>query len=222
MEVNAFLAAVLRSMGFTLITAGARVMGPAGAMGWCHMANLVTIDGHRYLVDVGFGSNSPIAPIPLKHGHEAAGAPPTRCKLEYRNLPQHSDPSQRVWVYSTRDRDGGEWVDGYSFVEVEFFPDDFAVMNLSTMTSPTSLFVQSVVAVRTVLNSEGILVGRLNLFRDYLRQITEEKSEIIQTFKTEDDRVQALESYFSIKLSPKERRAIRGLASELKDSRGQV
>lgn len=35
MEVNTFFAAVLRSVGFTLFSAGARVRGPEGYKGWC-------------------------------------------------------------------------------------------------------------------------------------------------------------------------------------------
>jgi arylamine N-acetyltransferase len=181
------------------------------------MVNLVTIGQKRYLVDVGFGSNGPPYPVPLEHDHEFVGVAPFRGRLQYRSLDEHSDSSQRVWVYSGQDDESSPWRDMYAFVELEFLPGDFEVMNLKTMTTPQSFFVQSVMCMCTVLDSEKTKpVGLLILHRDYVKKRMGDKSEIIETLETEEQRVHALEKYFGIVLAPDERKAIQGLASELR------
>jgi len=181
------------------------------------MVNIVTIDNKKYMVDVGFGSNSPVFPIPLQDGIELEGIPPTRVRLEYKNLPnKHTNPSQKVWVYSTRDSDDREWKEQYCFVEVEFFPADFEVMNLSTSTARHSFFIQSVMAVRFIPNEvDDGLDGAWILFDDYVKKRWREKSEIIEKLETEEDRVKALKKYFAVELTPVEQRAIMGLSSAL-------
>jgi arylamine N-acetyltransferase len=63
MENSGMFAVVLRSLGFNIMTSGARVSNlissgskDGGYLGWSHMINIVTIDGQDYHVDVGFGS----------------------------------------------------------------------------------------------------------------------------------------------------------------------
>ncbi|AEO55696.1 hypothetical protein MYCTH_2299783 [Thermothelomyces thermophilus ATCC 42464] len=237
MEVNTFFAAILRTLGFTLYSAGGRVRGPNGYKGWDHMVNIVTIDGQRYLVDVGYGSNGPPHPIPLRHDHEFIGVAPTQGRLQYRRLEEHTDPSQRVWVFSTREDENAAWKDQYNFVEIEFLPCDFEVMNLRTMTTPRSFFVQNVMCVWTLLGPAGPEGGKLEdggdpetagpvglliLHRDYVKQRVGAESRIIEQLESEEQRIAALEKYFGIVLSPEEQRAIRGLASELRPKAGHA
>jgi arylamine N-acetyltransferase len=187
------------------------------------MVNIVTINGQRYLVDVGFGSNEPPLPVPLEHGHEFVGIAPTRGRLEYRNLEEHTDTTQRVWVYSVQENEDASWKDMYHFVETEFLACDFEVMNLRTMTTPQSFFVQSVMCMRTVLDErEAKPVGLLILYRDYVKRRMGAVSEIVEQLETEEQRVKALEKYFGIVLSPEEQRGIRGLASELRPKGGDA
>lgn len=180
------------------------------------MVNLVTIDEIRYLVDVAFGSNSPLRPIPLESGIEFDGVASSKGKLEYRALAQHSDPNQRVWIYSTQEDTKDPWKEQYCFVETEFFPADFEVMNLSTMTSPQSFFVKTVVASRILLDDEHKPIGKITLNQDYIRIRNGGVEVITKKLETEEDRVAALEKYFSISLSTQEKEAIKGLSSELK------
>ncbi|KAK3315871.1 hypothetical protein B0H66DRAFT_559910 [Apodospora peruviana] len=221
MEVNTVFAAVLRSLGYTLISVGGRVKSETGYKGWNHMVNLVTIYGKRYLVDVGFGSDGPPQPVPLEHGIIFDCVAPVRGRLEYKKLEEHTDHNQRVWVYSTKENEQAEWKDRYAFVEIEFFPADFEVMNLQTSTTPQSYFVQTVMCMKTILDDPGRkrpkrAVGVLILHKDYVKRRIGDKSEILETLKTESDRASALLRYFDINLSPEERRGIKGLASELR------
>jgi arylamine N-acetyltransferase len=179
------------------------------------MVNIVTISGDRYLVDVGFGANEPVAPIRLDSGHEWEGVAPHRGLLEYRAVAQHGDPAQRLWVYSTREAAGGPWAEMYAFAELEFFPEDYEVMNLRTMTSPTSFFTQTVVAMRTVLDDSGA-VGVLTMAKNHVRRRMGDATEVLATLETEEDRIKALEEHFGVKLSQGEQAGIRGLVSEIK------
>ncbi|KAK0617587.1 hypothetical protein B0T14DRAFT_273133 [Immersiella caudata] len=217
MEVNTFFATVLRTLGYTLYSAGGRVSVGGVQSGWNHMLNLVTIDGTKYVVDVGFGSHNSPHPIPLRDGYEFTTIAPARGKLEYRALSCHSDPSQRVWVYSVQPSEHAPWGEMYSFVEIEFFAVDFQVMNVPTSSSPQSFFVQNVMCMRVLLKEgtdepEGLII----LHRDYLKRRIGDKVEILQILEVEEDRLQVLEEWFSIKLGEDEKAAIRGLPSELR------
>ena len=164
MEDNTFFGCILRSLGFEVLSVGGRVSHETtgrhdgGWAGWSHMVNLVRIDGRRYLVDAGFGGHGPCRPMPLEPETEGGivreGVAPQQLKLEYKRLPRHTDPEQRVWVYSYRERAGARWIEAYCFTELEFFADDFEVMNLDTMTRRESYFVQTVIAQRFVLEGE--------------------------------------------------------------------
>lgn len=85
------------------------------------MINIVKIEGQRYLVDVGFGHEEPTRPLPLISGHTCQGIGLQSWKLEYMKTTQHTDASQRTWVFSHRDSDEAAWIPGYSFTEIEFF-----------------------------------------------------------------------------------------------------
>lgn len=199
------------------------------------MVNIVTINKTRYLVDVGFGSNGSVHPVPLENNRIFTTVSPVRGKLEYKSLSQHTDQaSQRIWVYSTQENQSAPWKEMYCFAaNMEFFPADFEVMNLSTMTSPQSFFVQTVMCMWLLLNDDSHNdiddeddkkerqpgpgpIGVLILHKDYVKRRIGGKSEIIEHFESEEQRVEALERYFGIVLTRKEREAIRGLPSELK------
>jgi len=183
------------------------------------MINLVTIAGQRYAVDVGFGRDEALIPLPLQHGFEFTQVHPQRGRLEHRALAQHTDPAQRLWVYSSQAAPGAEWVERNAFSEVEWFAEDYRVSNYHTMFNPTSFFVQNVLAFRGVLNEEsGRVEGLLTLFRDTVkRQMAGDgEAEVVETLKSEEERVKALNKYFGVELTPQEQRGIRGLPSELR------
>ncbi|KAK3898162.1 hypothetical protein C8A05DRAFT_47438 [Staphylotrichum tortipilum] len=225
MELNTLFAGVLRSLGFTLFSAGGRVrqQPDGGYKGWDHMVNIITITGQRYLVDVAFGSHGPPQPVPLQHDYEFVGIAPMRGRLQHRSLAEHTDDGQRVWVYSAQADEAAPWNDMYHFVELEFLPGDFEVMSARTSTAPTSFFVQSVMCMTTVLDEAGEKpVGVRILHRDYVKQRIGAESEIIEKLQWEPQRVGALRKHFGIELSPEEQNGIRGLASELRFTGGHA
>ncbi|KAF4930097.1 Arylamine N-acetyltransferase 2 [Colletotrichum viniferum] len=220
MEVNAFLGAILKCMGYTVLSVGGRIKGDERFGGWSHMVNLIRIGGQRYMVDVGFGKGAAMVPVPLNSGHEFSTIAPLRGKLVYEKLEQHTDSDQRMWVYYSTDSADGPFRQRNCFTEMEFFPEDFEVMNLATMSRPTSYFVKTVLAMRTILDPETrTAVGTLVLHKDEVKQKIGDNLELLETLKNEAQRVAALEKYFSIKLRPEEQRAIKNMPTELLESK---
>lgn len=185
------------------------------------MVNIVRIDGNRYNVDVGFGPFQPMRPIPLQDNYTFTQIPPRLGKLEYRSISQHTDPSQRLWVYSTQDNPSSPWVERNAFVEMEFFRADYEVMNLCAMTAKSGFFVQNVIGMRAILNEDTCQVdGVYTLFGNRLkRQMKMEKAEVLAEWDNENDRVSGIEKYFGVKLSHIERRGITGMPAELEMKR---
>ncbi|EJT79891.1 N-acetyltransferase [Gaeumannomyces tritici R3-111a-1] len=259
MELNAFFSAVLRGLGFTLINTGARVMGQDGVfMGWNHHLNLVSINGIRYMVDVGFGKGGSFSPVPLDRaaaeregGLEFEPVLGTRGRLEYKRLELHSDPTQRVWVYSTLNSpwstlaedneeqagEGPTWRPRYCFGELEYLPADYEVMNYYAMTNLSSYFVTAVLAVRTILQEEEEdscgdadavgdasaggstrprAKGTIVLHKDEVKQTIRGKPKLLERLTSEEQRVQALEKYFGLVVSPEQAACIKGRESEIR------
>ncbi|KAM7198515.1 hypothetical protein V8F33_005021 [Rhypophila sp. PSN 637] len=229
MENNTFFGAALRSLGYSVVNAGARVSDatagrPGGGFGgWNHMVNLVTIPNGKgehvkYLVDVGFGYNEPTRPLALVSGQVTPGTGTTEFRLEYKALPNHTDKRQRVWVFSHRDTTiGPDWTEAYAFAELEFFPEDYEVMNLSTMTQRNSFFLQTLMCVKMTLDEQtGKPNGWLLLAGDEIKRKTNDGMEVLDKLKNEEQRVEGLKKWFGIQLTEAEKAGIRGLSTEIR------
>lgn len=180
------------------------------------------VDGTRYLVDVGFGANTPCRPVPLRDGIELTGMAPQQFRLQYKVLPQHTDRDQRVWVYGHRDGPDNAWTEGYCFTEIEYFAADFEIMNAVTMTLRNSLFTQAVICVRflrdpyAAASDLNLLHGAVVLFNDEVKTKVRGKLRASEKFSSENDRVGAIEREFGIRLVDRERRGITGLVTQLR------
>lgn len=218
MENNSLFGIVLLSLGFTVYAAGGHVCQGDFWLGLSHMVNLVTIGNRKYQVDVGVGPYGPIEPLPLERpgGGIYRHISPASVRLQWRSLSANSDPEQRYWVYEIRNDEQSEWgAFKYAFTEMEFFPQDFAIMNAFPSTSPRAWFTKVVVASKAILDERGELAGRVNINGNSLKirmgaHVTEKLH-----FETEQDRLDALEKYFGIRFGAAERDGIRQLVSEI-------
>jgi arylamine N-acetyltransferase len=177
-----------------------------------HMVNLVTLDGQKYLVDVGFGADSPCRPLPLISEYEVSGVSPQMLRLQYKSIRNNTDSDQRSWVYSHKRQPQDNWSEAYAFVEIEFFPEDFAVMNLGTMRD--SFFSDNVMCTKSLLSTEtNELEGSISLYRDEVKKKLH--GEIVETctLSSEADRVSALETWFGIQLTEEEKQGIKSKSS---------
>ena len=217
MENNRLFGTLLNSLGFTLYSGGCRVFGDGAWTGWSHMVNLVTIGDIKYHVDVGFGADGPIVPMPLERsGTVHKHIKPASARLQWRNIPGNTDPNQRLWVYEYRGNDESDWEIKYCYSELEFQPQDYVMMNYYTSTSQRTFFTRLIVADKKIMGDDGELVGKMSLAGDGLKwNIQGEKTKELK-FKSEVERLEALEKYFEIKLGDAEREGIAGLPSEIK------
>lgn len=100
MENNCFFGIILRSLGFNVFSAGARVntgssrTGEGEWEGWSHMVNIVTLSsGLKYMLDVGFGGNGPIQPLLLDPSAALTQhIAPAEARLVLVDIPHNTDP----------------------------------------------------------------------------------------------------------------------------------
>lgn len=217
MENNRLFGTLLNSLGFTLYSGGCRCFGDDTWTGWSHMVNFVTIGDTKYHVDVGFGADGPVVPMPLERsGTIQRHIKPASARLQWRNIPGNTDPNQRLWIYEYRRDDESDWEMKYSYSELEFQHHDYVVMSYFTSTSPYTFFTRMIVADKKIMGEDGELIGKMSMAATSLKwNIHGEKTKEIE-FKSEAERIGALWEYFGMKFGPAEREGISGLPSEIK------
>lgn len=216
MEQNALLGTILYSLGFTLYPVAGRVMENGRWCGWAHMVNLVTIGETKYHVDVGFGPAGPVMPNPLDHtGSVRSHISPAEVRLQWRNVSGNHDPNQRLWAYEYRRDEDSDWEEKYCFTELEFQPSDFEIANYFTSTSSKTWFTRSIVTEKKILDERGECAGSVILFDNNIKWRIHGVKEKEIEFKTEEERMEALEKHFGIKFGETGREAIRRLPSEI-------
>ncbi|KAM0269817.1 hypothetical protein ACHAQH_009654 [Verticillium albo-atrum] len=220
LENNAFFGNVLRSMGYAVygvicrISTATRGVHDGSWRPMSHMANILSINETKYLIDVGYGADGPVHALPLSSGTVHPGLPGQQLKLDFKSLPQHRDQSQKVWVYSQR-RGHDPWQEIYHFPETEVLAADFEVLNFYNMS--LSLWATTVVAQRFVQGGDGQIDKTLLLVRDVVSVGDGEHKEQqhFEKLLSEDQRVDAFKRHFGIVLTDTERRAIMGRQSEI-------
>lgn len=179
------------------------------------MINIVTIANKRYLVDVGFGgSGAPTHPLPLVSDQPSGNMGSQSIRLLLSNISDNTQKDQQLWCYQFCHGESRSWIDGYSFPETEFLPQDFKMMSFFTSTSKTSWFTYRVLCVKHLMENEE-LVGEIKLYENEVRRRVRGQSELVATLTTEEERVRALEKYLGVKLSEPEISGIEGMITQL-------
>ncbi len=222
MENNAFFSTILRSLGYQLYITGARISlsldgekDDPGFAGWQHEVIIVTISGKKYLVDVGFGSTSPLHPIPLDHSSTEIynSVPGAELRLVYRPIASNTDQSQKWWVLESRVKTHPQWAGCYCFADLEWLPADFEIINYRTSRDPKSWFTHRLVLVRILIDEETRTkaTGTMILSGEKIeRRVGEGEKEVVLVAKNEKERVEGLKRWFGVVLSPDEERGIKG------------
>ena len=179
------------------------------------MVNIVSIDSKTYLVDVGFGPDGPIEPVPLEEGTVSPGAGTQALRLQHRNIAENTNADQRLWVLECRRHADSPWAPLYCFTELEFLPQDFVCMNHATSTMRTSWFATSVVCSRTIVEGDEV-VGCVILLNKELKMRRQGETKVLVNFDTELQRMKALIDWYGISLTEDAQHGIEGLVTELK------
>jgi len=183
-----------------------------------HIVNIVTLaDGLKYMVDVAFGGDGAIKPIPLVHGHVIQNLGTQQIRLIYDNIPEQTDKSKKLWVYQYRNDPKLAWNSFYAFPDIEFLHADFEVMSYFTSSSPHSPQTHNVLVVK-FLRKDSEIYGKRMLFNGDVKQNMGGKTALVKTCKTEGERVEVLKTMFGIILTEKERTGIVGTVTEILES----
>jgi N-hydroxyarylamine O-acetyltransferase len=147
-EHNTLFAAVLRTLGFDVITLAARVLwnvpNPA-VMPRTHMTLLVTFDRRRYLADVGFGGVALTEPLLFEPMRNSS---PSR-----RIVRGENDYLHQVWRNES-------WSDVYRFTLEPHIAVDYELANWFTSTHPASRFRQNLIVARSGRDRHTTLMNR--------------------------------------------------------------
>ncbi|VVN78178.1 MULTISPECIES: arylamine N-acetyltransferase family protein [Pseudomonas] len=179
-ELNYLYLVLLQELGFDArgIT-GRVVMGqPEGA--WTartHRLSLVTVDGVRYISDVGFGGMVPTAPLLLDSPAEQATP----------HEPYRIEP--HVDGYTLRAKVGEEWRAMYIFDLQRQEDIDYSVGNWYVSTHPQSSFVKQLMVARTgegwrrTLNNGSFAIHTIG--RDSERRQVADVQELLEVLELE-------------------------------------
>jgi N-hydroxyarylamine O-acetyltransferase len=148
-EQNALFHDVLAAIGFSVTALGARVvwMTPTRDAPLTHRLTLVDLPEGRFVADVGFGGQTPTAPLCLEPGLEQATPHGT-----YR-------VAQDGEVFETQMRVSERWEPMYRFTLAPQSPADFEMSNWFTSTHPRGRFVRNLVAARVVGEARANLLN---------------------------------------------------------------
>jgi N-hydroxyarylamine O-acetyltransferase len=183
-ELNGLFRLVLERLGFTVqCLAGRNIMTGPPFPQKSHQMLLVTIAGQPWLVDLGFGGNGLLAPLPLEPGREVG-----QFFARFRLI---ADP---YLGYVLQAGTATGWQPLYAFTLEEYQPRDYVMMNYYNSTHPESTFTRRRMAARPTLT------GRVSLNNDELK--IRQGDALVTTLLPDDEAVRAaLATHFDIHLS---------------------
>jgi N-hydroxyarylamine O-acetyltransferase len=181
-ELNGLFLMVLQSFGFDARAILGRVHVPGPPTGRGHQLSLITFQGNQWIADVGFGGDTPRAPIPL-----VLNQPTTNYGQSVRLV-----ESEHYGIMLQIKKDA-IWTDLYSFDLGYVCPGDIEYGNHYSSTSPKSFFVIARVAALPVKD------GVITLINNTLNKTLGGKEIQIQ-LEEDQTYIDSLETHFGIKL----------------------
>lgn len=148
-EVNGLFAMVLQALGVAYQFVAARPMFYPVKRPKTHMALVVTLEGQRWLFDLGFGSYGPRAPVCLDFAGQPVQQEDDRFVLECIGEVEYI---LKAWV-------NGDWANQYGFNLCPQEWIDFAPANYLNSHHPDAIFVQKPLIIRHTPRGRIILLG---------------------------------------------------------------
>ena len=183
-ELNGLFRLVLQQLGFRVTClVGRNLLAGHPLRPRAHQVLLVEVEGQPWLVDLGFGTNGLVEPIPLVAG------PEHRQFFDVYRLqaaPQHNFQLQLHMQ--------GAWQSLYTFTLDEGQPSDFQMMNFYYSQSPDSPFRKQ--RITTLANQDF----RISLVDNELKIRRPDGSVTATTLPDANACAQALETHFGIRL----------------------
>ncbi|KAJ5151614.1 hypothetical protein N7492_009909 [Penicillium capsulatum] len=223
LECSIFFHHVLRGLGFTVYMTGVRnrerIDGiPQGEFkGWTHIVNIVTLPpGQEYHVDAAFGGDGPTRPLPLISGYTIQNLGTQEVRLIRGTMAKQTRPENKVWIYQYRNDPTKDWNSFYCFTDIEFFQDDFEVMNRFTSWDALQKGNRWVVKFIRGGEAEGLAVlegesvdrfeegvvvaGKVMFVNDVIKLNLGGRTRVVDSFKTEQERMDGLRRWFAMSI----------------------
>lgn len=140
-ELNGLLLLALTSFGFEARALLGRVHKTGVPTGRSHQVTLVTIEDKQWMVDLGFGSESPSIPIPLVYNKPVSFKNQTFRLIE-----------SKLYGYMLQTKQDNDWKNLYSFDLNHVCKGDIEYGNHYTSTNQNSFFTSSRVAALPIEN----------------------------------------------------------------------
>lgn len=182
-ELNGLLLNVLTHLGFETRSLLGRVHLAGDPTGRSHRVTMVTIDDKQWLVDAGFGTYTPRAPLLLETGVEQSNDLQTFRFIE-----------DELYGLLLQIKQSGEWMKVYSLDMTHVCANDLESSNFFTSNSPTSIFTSNCIAALPI--EEGIVTLLNQTIKVTKNGITEEWS-----LEDEASYFAALQTYFGLTLN---------------------
>lgn len=180
-----------------------------------HLNTIVTIGDLQYIVDTSHGPSGSPTPVALVHDQAEVDIWPRQRRLLHTPLPGWN-PDHKYWRLQIKDTDAEAWLDVWAFTETEWLEFDFQMLRTAYSTLGTGWVAPRLVCFKTLFEA-NVPVGYLLMAEDELRKKYKGKTEVLQKFFSEAERIAALEDEFNIVLSQEEQKGVVGMDAELKD-----
>jgi len=182
-----------------------------------HSVNIITVDGIKYLSDVGYGGDGPGMPMPLtKQSTIIHNIGTQEIRLLHGSMPGLVEGHENLWTFQFRNSVEKPWRCGYGFYEMEFFQRDFEISSFYCSQNPACFLTFNLLVIR-FLRDEGKVYGKVTLEQNKLKENLGGKSVLVQTCQTEAERQKVLSDRFGIVLTAEERFGIVGRSTALID-----
>ncbi|KZT57685.1 cysteine proteinase [Calocera cornea HHB12733] len=221
---NGILLGMLRALGYPAYAAAARanelhVSEPTKPAIWTPLNHAVLLvlpsDAPTQVVDTGFGGTGLIGPIELKHGATLDGPAAEEHRI-LRGLPSNAASTDQVgWIVEWRGADE-PWRPLFQFAETELYPNDYEALSFAFCGRPSGCgpFWHEIMCMRPFVAEDGT-IGRMTMYKGAVKRRLNGKSEVIEEFKTEGQRVAALKKYFDVLITDEDRAFMKGQPAEL-------
>jgi arylamine N-acetyltransferase len=176
----------------------------------------VDIGGQRYFIETNFNQNGSPSPVALIHDEVVQDVGPRQRRLVHSPIPigDTTQSDKKWWRLQIRETSTSHWMDVYCFTEVEWLPLDFEIMSAGMGSLGGGWFTKLIVCFRLLLEDD-IPVGYSLILGNELISSYKGKTQVLQKFYSEADRVACLEEEFGVTLSDEEQAAIEGTCTEL-------
>lgn len=181
-ELNGLFLSALQEIGFDARPLLGRVHLSGEATGRGHQISLVTIDKRQWVTDVGFGGDTPNAPVPLEIN--------TPIEMEGQTLRITKSKNFGFMLQTLRE---SAWRNLYSFDLEHVCQGDIDYGNHYTSTNPSSIFVKNRIAALPSKN------GLLTLFNNTFKSVSGGKESCVE-IKDGQEYLDLLEREFGVRL----------------------